>query len=46
MVDELIEFRVDSSDEQLTSLNAAIERWHAAVGAWNEATSSEATQKL
>jgi hypothetical protein len=46
VVDELARFRGDNSEDRLATLNAAIENWHATVGAWNEALSAERVQKL
>jgi hypothetical protein len=37
VIDELAWFRVDSSEERLTSLKAAIANWHDEVGAWGNA---------
>lgn len=45
VIEELTEFRVDSSDERLASLKDAIENWHLAVAASSKASSSAPTKQ-
>ena len=45
VVDELTQFRADSSDERLAALKAAIENWHCKVGAWGKANNVEPTKQ-
>jgi len=44
VIEELTEFRVDSSDERLASLKDAIENWHLVVAASSKASSSAPTK--
>lgn len=45
VVDALAQFRVDSSDDRLAALKAAIENWHSMVGAWSKANTIEPTKQ-
>ena len=45
VIEELTEFRVDSSDERLASLKDAIENWHLVVAASSKASTSSPTKQ-
>ncbi|OYZ91658.1 MAG: hypothetical protein B7Y08_24495, partial [Rhodospirillales bacterium 24-66-33] len=45
VIEELTEFRVDSSDERLASLKDAIENWHLVVEASSKASTSSPTKQ-
>lgn len=45
VVDELAQFRVDSSDQRVASLKAAIDNWHHEVGAWGDANTVKPSQE-
>lgn len=45
VVDELAQFRADSSDVSLATLKAAIDDWHDMVAAWSKAGAAGPTKQ-